>query len=210
MIDKNRQFWGRLMKWRSECYSRFGAISEIPLATYEEELRQCLNGRTRLLDVGAGAHKPLKSYVEKAGLAYCCLDTDPDGEFNYRSFDDIPANESFDIITANQVIEHMGVDEAFDCVRNIFLKLLPQGLFFATVPNAAHPVRQRDCTHITPWPANDLYSLLRSAGFEVKSLKRYNKYPLTDDPFKRWIVETICQEFRMDWCDSLLIIGEKE
>lgn len=210
MIEKNRQFWGRLMKWRTECYSRFGSISDIPLTSYEEELRECLKDRTRLLDVGAGSHKPLKSFVERAGVAYFCLDTDPDGEFDYRSFAEIPEKESFDIVVANQVIEHMGVDEAFNCVRDIFLKLASKGLLFATVPNAAHPVRQRDCTHITPWPANDLYSILRSAGFQIIKLMRYNKYPLTEDPFKRWIVETVCQEFRMDWCDSLLIIGRKD
>ena len=209
MIDRNRQFWGRLMKWRSECYSRFGAISEIPLTSYETELAECLQGKSRLLDVGAGAHKPIKAFVERAGVTYFCLDTDPDGEFDYRSFDEIPESQTFDVVVANQVIEHMGVDEAFDYVYNIFLKLVTGGLFFATVPNAAHPVRQRDCTHITPWPSNDLYSLLRSAGFEILRLRRYNKYPLTDDPFKRWIVETICQEFRIDWCDSILITGQK-
>lgn len=209
MIDRNRQFWGRLMKWRSECHSRFGSIADIPLASYEEELLGSLAGRSRLLDVGAGAHKPLKAVAERLGISYFCLDTDPDGNFDYLAFSDIPEKATFDIIVANQVIEHMGVDEAFDCVHNVFLKLAPNSLFFATVPNAAHPVRQRDCTHITPWPANDLYSLLRSAGFEITKLRRYNKYPLTEDPFKRWIVQTVCQEFRMDWADSLLIIGQR-
>ena len=209
MIDRNRQFWGRLMKWRSECHSRFGSILDIPVVSYDQELNEILECRTSLLDVGAGAHKPLKALVEKAGVAYSCLDTDPDGVFDYRSFDEIPETTFFDIVIANQVIEHMGVDDAFDYVHNIFLKLKPGGVFMATVPNAAHPVRQRDCTHITPWPSNDLYSLLRSAGFEILKLRRYNKYPMTDDPFKRWIVETVCQEFRMDWCDSILITGRK-
>jgi hypothetical protein len=38
---------------------------------------------------------------------------------------------------------------------------------------------------------------------------RYNKHPLTTDPLKRWIVETVCQEFRIDWCDSIIIVGAK-
>lgn len=209
MIEKNRQFWGRLMKWRSECHSRFGSILEIPVASYEQELKEIIEGRRTMLDVGAGAHKPLKALVEKAGVIYRCLDTDPDGVFDYRSFDEIPSEVAFDIVIANQVIEHMGVDEAFDCVHSIFLKLTSGGVFFATVPNAAHPVRQRDCTHITPWPSNDLYSLLRSAGFEILKLRRYNKFAPTEDPFKKWIVKTVCQEFRIDWCDSILITGRK-
>lgn len=208
--DQNRQFWGRLTKWRSECFSRFGSISDIPVTDYSQELHNCLSGKEEVLDVGSGAHKPLKSVIEKYGVGYCCLDTDPDGQFDFRSFTEIPESKLFDLVVANQVIEHMGVDDAFECVHNVFQKLVPGGLFFATVPNALHPVRQRDCTHLTAWPANDLYSLLRSAGFHILKLGRYNKRPLTQDPLKRAIVETVCEEFRMDWCDSILIIGQKE
>jgi hypothetical protein len=94
-------------------------------------------------------------------------------------------------------------------VRSAFDRLCEGASILATVPNAAHPVRQRDCTHITPWPPNDLYSLLRSAGFEIVSLARYNKFPLGRGMLTRLIVRTVCREFRVDWCDSIMIVGRK-
>jgi len=103
----------------------------------------------------------------------------------------------------------MAVDEAFAVVRSSYKYLCDGATLLATVPNAAHPVRQRDCTHIIPWPANDLYSLMRSAGFEVVSMTRYNKFPLTSNPLRRWVVQTVCREFRVDWCDSIMAIGRK-
>jgi hypothetical protein len=106
-------------------------------------------------------------------------------------------------------LEHVTVDAAVAMVRAAFRRLSSGGRMLATVPNAAHPVRQRDCTHITPWPTNDLYSLLRSAGFRIDTMARYNKLPLTSNPFKRWVVRTVCQEFRVDWCDSILAVGSK-
>jgi hypothetical protein len=44
-------------------------------------------------------------------------------------------------------------------------------------------------------------------GFEVAKLTRYNKFPLTSDPLKRWIVDLVCKEFRMDWCDSIMAVA---
>jgi hypothetical protein len=207
--DTVRRSWSRLMQWRSECWQRFGPVQSFPLRTPHEQLADLLTGTARVLDVGAGAHKPFRPAINEVSSAYFSLDTDPDGTFDFRSFADIPPHQRFDLVLANQVLEHMAVDDAFDTVCSIFDRVETGGYLIATVPNTAHPVRQRDCTHITPWPANDLYSLLRSAGFEVASMNRYNKTPLTADPLKRWVVETVCAEFRVDWCDSVMTTGRK-
>ncbi|MGC8604110.1 MAG: hypothetical protein ACP5VS_10515, partial [Desulfomonilaceae bacterium] len=140
---------------------------------------------------------------------YYCLDTDADGIFDFHSFSEIPEDLKFDLAIANQVLEHLTVSDALDMVTATFSKLNPQGKFIATVPNTAHPVRQRDISHVTPWVANDLYSLFRCAGFEIGCMWRYNKFPLTTDPLKQWVVETVCEQFRIDWCDSIMISGEK-
>jgi SAM-dependent methyltransferase len=182
---------------------------DLSIKTPSQELATILRDGSRVLDVGAGAHKPFRDTITSTGASYFSLDTDPQGEFDFRSFSDVPDNTHFDAILANQILEHVTVDEAFSIVASAFKHLSRGGCFIATVPNAAHPVRQRDCTHITPWPANDLYSLLRSAGFEVTTMARYNKFPLTSNPIKRWIVRTVCSEFRMDWCDSVLAVGRK-
>lgn len=197
------------MQWRSECYQRFGNLLDLPIRTPQEELAPILASEIRVLDFGAGAHKPFEQVVKSLGASYFSLDNDIDGNFDFRSFDEIPEELQFHIALANQVLEHMTVDAAFSSVASIFDRLVPEGILLATVPNAAHPVRQWDCTHVTPWPINDLYSLLRSAGFDVINMFRYNKRPLTSNPIKRWIIKIVCSEFRIDWCDSIMGIARK-
>ncbi|MBI4966317.1 MAG: class I SAM-dependent methyltransferase [Desulfomonile tiedjei] len=209
MTDSVQDSWSRLMSWRSECWQRFGNVLDFPIRSPHEELPGLLAAQKRVLDVGAGAHMPFRGAVLRAAAVYYSLDTDPEGEFDFRSFGEISEDLSFDLVIANQVLEHMSVDEAFAVVRSSYEHLGDGASLLATVPNAAHPVRQRDCTHITPWPANDLYSLMRSAGFELVSMTRYNKFPLTKNPLRRWVVQTVCKEFRVDWCDSIMAIGRK-
>jgi hypothetical protein len=209
MTDSVQASWSRLMSWRSECWQRFGGVLDFPIRSPHEELSRLLSVQKRVLDVGAGAHMPFKGTVLRASAVYYSLDTDPEGNFDFRSFDDISQDLLFDLVIANQVLEHMSVDEAFGVVSSAYEHLCDGACLLATVPNAAHPVRQRDCTHVTPWPANDLYSLIRGAGFEVVSLTRYNKFPLTKNPMRRWVVQTVCREFRVDWCDSLMAVGRK-
>lgn len=210
MTDSVQASWSRLMSWRGECWQRFGGVLDFPILSPWEELPGLLEPQERVLDVGAGAHLPLKQSVEKTGAIYFSLDADPAGDFDFRCFDEIAEDLFFDLVIANQVLEHVSVDDAFAIVKSSYEHLSEGAGLLATVPNAAHPVRQRDCTHITPWPANDLYSLMRSAGFEVVSMTRYNKFPLTKNPLRRWIVQTVCREFRVDWCDSIMAIGRKK
>jgi trans-aconitate methyltransferase len=198
------------MRWRAECYQRFGSVIDLPLRSPTDVLPELLTNNSKALDLGAGAHKPFKSMLEGLGATYFSMDTDPDGDFDFQSFSDVPEGVRFDLILANQVLEHVSVDEAFHMVNQARERLVPSGIILVTVPNAAHPVRQRDCTHVTPWPVNDLYSLLRSAGLRIESMARYNKFPLTEHPLKRWIVEVVCREFRIDWCDSIMAIGRRE
>ena len=197
------------MQWRNECYTRFGPVFNLPLRSLVDELPGLLSFQCRVLDVGAGAHKPLQAVVASSSTNYFTMDTDPNGTFDFRSFEDVQPEAYFDVVIADQVLEHMPVGEAFGMVCEAFRHLSEGGWLIASVPNTAHPVRQWDCTHVTPWPANDLYSLLRSAGFVVRSMSRFNKYPLTSNPFKRWVVNTVCREFRVDWCDSIMAVGQK-
>ena len=210
MNESMEHSWNRLMRWRAECYQRFGSVTDLPFRSPSDVLPELLGNNGKALDLGAGAHKPFKSMLEGLGATYFSMDIDPDGDFDFNSFSDVPEGMRFDLILANQVLEHVSVDEAFNMVNRAHESLVESGIIVVTVPNAAHPVRQRDCTHVTPWPVNDLYSILRAAGFEIESMARYNKFPLTDHPLKRWIVKVVCREFRMDWCDSIMAIGRRE
>jgi len=198
------------MLCRAECYARFGTVLDLPIRTPAEVLPTLLFRDAAVLDIGAGAHKPFEKAVTSTGAAYYSMDTDPHGAFDFRSFDEVRSDLLFDLVLANQVLEHLSPEKAFEMTHEIFGKLRPGGTMLATVPNAAHPVRQRDFTHKTPWSANDLYSLLAVSGFTVAALYRYNKTPLTKNPIKRWIVKTVCTEFRVDWCDSIMAVAAKD
>ncbi len=207
MTDTWPNSWSQLMKWRQECHRRFGSVQDFPIRAPGEEITNLLTPRSRVLDVGAGAHKPFHGTITELTPNYFSLDSDPEGVFDFRSFDEIPAQTTFDLILANQVLEHLSVADAFATAMSALSHLTEEGRLVVTVPNTAHPIRQWDCTHVTAWPANDLYSLLCSADFEVFSMARYNKFPLTAHPLKRWVVETVCNEFRMDWCDSIMAVA---
>jgi hypothetical protein len=200
----------QLTRWRNECNQRFGSIHVLPIRGPQAELRALLQPHSRVLDVGAGVDQPLRETIQGPEQQYYALDTDPDGQFDFGSFADIPADMQFDLLVANQVLEHLTIDDAFGMLCAAYQHLKIGGHMLATVPNPAHPVRQwGDATHVTAWPLNDLYGLFRASGFEVASLCRYNKVPLTRNPLKRLIVGVVCETFRVDWCDSLLIVGTR-
>ena len=209
MGDEVNLSWSQLTRWRKECFQRFGGIRNLGLCSPSAEIRALLRLDSCVLDIGAGVHKWLKQFVSLPSQRYYSLDIDPEGDFDFRSFEEIPTDLQFDLGVANQVLEHLTIASAVAMLRSAHQHLVEGGHLLATVPNAAHPVRQWDATHLTAWPMSSLYSLLRFAGFQVVSMARYNKFPLTRNPFKRLVVNIVCEAFRVDWCDSLLIVGQK-
>lgn len=200
--------WSKVTRWRGECGQRFGTILQIPIVVspYVEFIK-LLQPNSCVLDIGAGVEKPVQKYLK--GQQYFSLDSDPEGDFDYHSFNEMEDHVKFDLMVANQVLEHLTIVETYDVLNSAEKHLISGGVLLATVPNTAHPVRQWDPTHITPWPMSDLYSMFRNAGFEVVMMARYNKYILTRNPLKRFIITVVCNTFRVDWCDSLMIVGKK-
>jgi hypothetical protein len=203
--------WSQLTRWRGECYQRFGSIDKLPIRTIGDVISELLKPDGHVLDVGAGVHKPFKQTVNQPAQKYFSLDSDPEGDFDYHSFDEIADNIKFDLMVANQLLEHLTIADGFDLLSAAGIHLNEGGYFFATVPNMAHPVRYwADASHLTSWPLNDLYGIFRSTGFQVPIMARYNKYELPRNPIKRYVVSTVCEVFRVDWCDSLMIVGQKQ
>jgi SAM-dependent methyltransferase len=201
--------WSRLTDFRAECHARFGSILDLPIVDIASELKRLTSDARAVLDVGAGRDKPLRALLAP-DAAYRTLDPDPDGDFDYATVAGIPADARFDLAVANQVLEHMPVAEAIDLVGGVAQTLRPGGRFAATVPNPAHPVRQwGDATHVTAWPVFDFYGLFRLAGLEVESYARYGKRRLPWRPIRRMVVLAAAREFRLDWCDSLVIVARR-
>lgn len=202
--------WSDLTSWRAEAHRRFGSILDLPIVAIDRELRRILADAPRVLDVGAGSEHPLRAMIDAERTEYRSLDPGPSGEFDSRHVSEIPPDLRFEAAVANQVLEHVNVEEALEIVRGVAGVLAPGGRFVATVPNAGHPVRQwADATHVTAWGLYDFYGLFRSAGLEVDTMSRYGKRRLSFRPGRRYIVKVVAQEFRVDWCDSILVVARR-
>jgi SAM-dependent methyltransferase len=209
MTEPTTISWSELERFRGEGFKRFGAIHAVPIVDLRTELRRMAGGTAKVLDVGAGAHKPLLRILDGFEVDYHSLDTDPAGDFDFHDVADIPAELRFELAVANQILEHVTPDMALEIVRGVGEVLAPGGRFAATVPNTSHPIRQWNATHVTAWPVLDLYGLFRLAGLEVEQVARYTKRPLTRRPLRRLIVKTVAREYRVDWCDSILVVGRR-
>lgn len=197
---------------RTECVKKFGSIFDLPIIDdpHAEMIRNYKEGN--VLDLGAGKYKPLLVWVKdhlKNGKYYS-LDNDPEGEFDFNEFDSIPKDLKFSLITANQFFEHLDVEEALDFMTKVSDKLEKGGVIIATVPNIAHPNRQAaDITHKTAWGYHSFYTVFKFAGLEVTKIARYSKvHP--KGYIQRKITDYMRVIYRMDWCDSILVIGQKK
>ena len=210
MYETMNLFQSQLASWASECSSRFGKIHQLPVvaSSYSECCRLYQGGV--VLDVGAGVEKPLKHILALDDEHYFSLDNDPNGQFDYTSFNEIRAEVKFDLIVLNQVLEHLTIDLSVSIMRHVTGRLADGGYAVISVPNMQHPVRfWSHALHITPWPYDHLYGLVRQCGLEVLTICRYNKLPLLRNPVKRFVIRTVCDVFRVDWCDSIVVVASK-
>ncbi|NUP89807.1 MAG: methyltransferase domain-containing protein [Candidatus Sumerlaeia bacterium] len=199
-----------LQTGRLECFQRFGNMEDFPVVSspYAECKRAYRGGK--VLDVGAGAPRPLSRVLGLGEGTYYALDTDPGGTFEFASYDDIPPGLQFDLVVMNQVLEHLTVDDAHASVERAFAVTRSGGALVVSVPNAQHPVRyDSNVTHVTNWNHCDLFGMIRLVGYEVEAVLRSNKRRLTRNPLRRWVVRVVCKEFRVDWCDTLIITARK-
>jgi hypothetical protein len=195
----------------NECYKKFGGIFKLPIIynPYQEMILQYQKGN--ILDIGAGKEKPLFNAIKDKLTSgkYYSLDTDPKGIFDFNSIENLPKDLQFSLITANQVFEHLDIQESINMMCTASFHLESKGKIIATVPNIAHPNRQiSNITHITPWGFNSFYMVFKYANLDVTKIARYSKrHPA--GIIEKLIAKYISRIYRMDWCDSILMIGMK-
>ena len=90
------------------------------------------------------------------------------------------SGESFDLITAFDVIEHFGKDELLDLLSIIYDHLSPGGMFIVQTPNASSPwaasSRYGDLTHEWIFNSRSITSVLRLVGFNDVRSKEVTPY----------------------------------
>jgi hypothetical protein len=200
-----------ISKGRKEAVDKFGSLFQLPvIRSPYDYLRKHFTGG-KVLDVGAGVDLHVKRLLRLDDESYHSLDNDPDGKFTYRDVEEIPSNRLYDWMVLNQVLEHLtidGTDELLSCLSG---HLQSGGTFIATVPNVAHPVRYRaDETHVTPWNYTGLFAICQASGYQVQQIYRYNKDRFPLDPFS-WFMERMMRRlYRIDWCDSIMLVATLE
>lgn len=203
--------YNQLQAGRQKCAEVFGSFQQLPIIASAYQRIQQIYRETggKVLDVGAGVNKPLKSVLELAKANYLTLDDDPDGDFTFRSVQEIAADCFFNLIVANQFFEHLTIEQTIEVMQNLVLHLNVSGYMVVTVPNIAHPNRFWAVTHVTPWDYMSIYSLYRLFGLCCLEISRYNKTAGPKNLIDHWLVRVMARLYRVDWCDSIMVVGQR-
>lgn len=203
-------YYSNLSKGRKEAVERFGTIFQIPvIRSSYGYLRNNYNNET-ILDVGAGVDLYIKRMLNLDRNTYFSLDNDLSGTFTFRDIADIPPDKEFYWIVLNQLLEHLSIEETYSLLTSLRPHLHRNGKMVITVPNIFHPIRYwGDPTHVTHWGYAPLYAMCRITEYKVTNIFRYYKRRRLIDPLS-WIVERIMRHiYRIDWCESIMIIATK-
>ncbi len=206
--------YGRFFGLTTEGFRKYGNIFDLPVAiepygylarTYRNEYS---NGK--VLDFGCGANRVLQEVLGISDGFYFSCDTDPTAQVTFRNLVEIPAETRFQLVVANQVLEHLSFADCIRTVCGLAAVVAPGGVLLLSVPNPQHPTRYLcNPTHVTPLTYLNLYALLSLAGLETVHCARCNKVP---GPrwYERPFVGMVSRVFRMDWCDTVYAVGRKE
>lgn len=99
---------------------------------------------------------------------------------------------TFDLITAIDIIEHLDKDEMFDFLDVTYTSLKPNGRLIIQTPNAespfGHKIRYCDLTHENSFDSTSLNSALKIAGFVNFQIQECG--PVIHGPFSflRWLL----------------------
>ncbi len=206
--------YDRFFSLTREGFLRYGSIFDLPVADgpYSYLARVCQqeypNGR--VLDFGCGADKVLQGVLGVSDDLYFTCDNDPTVMVSFQNLAEIQDSMRFQIVAANQVLEHLSFADCISVVRGLARVVAPGGILLLSVPNPQHPTRHlSNPTHVTPLNYLNLYALLKLVGLETIHCARCNKIP---GPrwYERPFVGMMCRVFRMDWCDTVYAVGRKE
>ena len=168
--------WSELARAREAVRRRWPSVFDLPVVRRRFPfLAGYLRTDGRLLEVGA-AERPFDDRLKTAfpGLIHKTLDIDPASGHDFHSLDEVStAKESFDLIVAWEVIEHLPLEEIPGWLSALKRATAPGGRLILSTPNVFRPGQYwKDLTHRTPIVYTDLGALLLMAGFELESMHR--------------------------------------
>lgn len=197
----------------NKAFQRHGSIFSLPVAAHPYEYLKFMYDLNyqggRVLDFGCGTQKPLQKVLGIGDDLYHSCDNDPSGMFTYASLNEIPQEAVYEIVASNQVFEHLSFEEGIQTAMVLTRHVAPGSILQIGVPNPAHPTRFLSSpVHKTPWNYFNLCALIELGGLDPFYCARCNKVP---GPrwYERPFVNIICRVFRMDWCDTVYVVGRR-
>lgn len=164
-----------------------------------------------VLDFGAGS-RYMKQVLQQGGFGgeYFSLDVSHSYQHDYHSIDEV--DRWFDAIICSEVLEHMWPDLAFSILSRLCSALTDEGCLIVTVPNPLYfGAMERDMTHVTGYPAGDLYALLRIAGVagELTVYRVEDNARSFPEHVRRLGRRTLGRCIGVDYARTLLAIGTR-
>lgn len=204
--------YANMAEARMACVKQFGGIFDLPaMRDHLEPLSTLGPLAGDMLDFGCGP-QGLKPVMEGMfpDLAYHSLDADPAYGCDYRKVEDIPSGKTFRLIIANQVLEHLTLEESLALMPLLAERLEKGGIFYATIPNLSHPNRFfADVDHKAYLTYTALFYLATTAHLTPIGMYRYSKRA-PRGWIERFLSKHIGAIYRMDWADSIAMLAIKE
>lgn len=207
----HRHSWSRQYRLRREAAARFGKrIFDLPLVRrVREVLVASIADGQRVLEIGAG-EKDMRLHIERAypNVRYESLDIDPEGEHDYRTFNEIDG--AYDCIFAFEVIEHLAIEEIPGWLAQAAAHLRPGGSLLLSTPNVFYPPGYlRDATHRTPLCYDELAGLVAAAGLTVERIVRVYHEPLQRMLLKRYLLGWLFRAIGIDFARQIVLVARK-
>lgn len=181
-------------EWKGWTDESFGCCTRSLAAIFEDELALCglrsFSG-CRILELGFG-NGAFAAWAHGRGMAYSGTEANSvlvdrgrahgfDVHLGDASFADRFPPESFDVVVAFDVLEHLSADALAGCLQQARRCLRPGGLLLARMPSGDSPfsraIQHGDLTHRTTLGSSAVAQLAGTSGFEVLQV-REPAYPL--------------------------------
>lgn len=181
-------------EWKGWTDEAFGSCTLSLAAVFEHELALCgLRGFAgcRVLELGFG-NGAFAAWAKGRGMEYSGTEANPilvdrgkahgfDVHLRDAACADRFPPESFDLLVAFDVLEHMSPEALADCLQEARRCLRVGGILIARVPSGDSPfsraIQHGDLTHLTTLGSSAVRQLARATGFELLQL-REPVYPL--------------------------------
>lgn len=202
--------WSKLFQYRDRIHTRYREVWDIPLIKRRSEvLRGVLKDGARVLDVGAGM-RSTKDEIARLGInvRYKSMDVDRENDHDFYDLGDV--QETFDVVTLFEVIEHLSLPDGLAMLKRLADITAENGIIVLSTPNIFNPSRfMRDATHRTFYAYDEICGLLNLAGFEIKDVYRSFKDAIHRYILKVYLCRPLFRFLSIDYAYSIFVVAQK-